>query len=69
MTAVLFTTMYAIVKYQGKIFRISRQPFETNEQVLDRAWYIATNYQEHVPYSQLENRSLQWMYEKYLGCK
>ena len=61
--------MYAIVKYQGRIFRIPKQPFETQEQAMDRAWYIATNYQESTPFSQQENRSLQWMYEKYLGCK
>lgn len=61
--------MYAIIKHQGNLFRIEKQPFETYEQVMDRCWFIATHYKADVPYEQLVNRSLQWMYEKYLGCK
>ena len=60
---------YAIVKHKGKIYRILKQPFETNEQAMDRAWYIATHAEETVSLLDLEQRSLQWMYEKYLGCK
>lgn len=61
--------MLAIVKYKGRIFRVPKQPFETQEQAMDRAWYIATHYDPNIPYPQQENQSLQWMYEKYLGCK
>ena len=59
----------ATIKYKGKIFRVTKQPFETHEQHLDRAWYMALHYTPTLSYSQLEDQALQWMYEKYLGCK
>jgi hypothetical protein len=60
---------FVIVKYKGRIFRVTKQPFETQEQAMDRAWYMATHYDASVPLPQQENSALQWMYEKYLGCK
>lgn len=48
---------YAILKYNGKIYRTKKQPFETQEQVMDRLWYIV----------KVGGDSLIWMYGKYLG--
>lgn len=48
---------YSILKYNGKIYRIKKQPFETQEQVMDRLWYIV----------KIGGDSLKWMYQKYLG--
>lgn len=47
---------YAILKYNGKIYRTKKQPFETQEQVMDRLWYIIKN----------GGDSLKWMYGKYM---
>lgn len=54
---------YCILKTNGKIYRIPKAPFETNEQVMDRCWYISK--QSTVNLSE----SLQWSYRKYLKVK
>ena len=48
---------YAILKFSGKVYRTKKQPFETQEQVMDRLWYIVKN----------DGDSLKWMYGKYIG--
>jgi hypothetical protein len=61
---------YAILKYRGHIYRVQKQPFESQEQVMDRAWYIAKNINsEKSNYEQVYFQSLEWVYEKYLKVK
>ena len=47
---------YAILKYNGKIYRTKKVPFETQEQVMDRLWW-SINGDGSDP--------LKWMYAKY----
>jgi len=54
---------YCILRKQGKIYRISKAPFETNEQCMDRLWYLSSN-----PDASVED-SLKWVYQKYLKIK
>ncbi len=60
-----------VVVYQGKLFRIAKVPFETEEQAHDRAWYIAKHYdsQEHASYQELQCQASKAMYEKHFGMK
>ncbi len=54
---------YCILRKQGKIYRICKAPFETNEQCMDRLWYLSSN-----PDASVED-SLKWVYQKYLKIK
>jgi hypothetical protein len=47
---------YAVIKYNGKIYRTKKVPFETQEQVMDRLWWSINGD---------GSDSLKWMYEKY----
>jgi hypothetical protein len=47
---------YAFVKYNGKIYRTKKLPFETRTQVMDRLWFQIKG-DGSDPYK--------WMYEKY----
>jgi hypothetical protein len=60
---------YAVLKYNGKIYRIAKQPFETEEQAMDRVWYIVNNKNKIESFNELVLESLQWMYEKYYKVK
>lgn len=57
---------YAILRHNGKLYRIQKQPFETEEQAMDRLWYIVNNEGD---VSKVILQSLQWMYEKYYKVK
>ena len=59
---------YAILKYGGKMYRVEKQPFESNEQVMDRAWYIAKKMETEktLTYESACSESLKWLYSKYL---
>lgn len=62
--------MLAVLRYKGLIYRIEKQPFETTEQVMDRAWYIAKTIElEGITYDDAYNQSLKWLYRKYLKVK
>lgn len=54
---------YCILKKNGKIFRTKKAPFETNEQAMDRLWYISSH--SGITYAE----SLKWAYKKYIGVK
>lgn len=54
---------YCILRKKGRIFRTKKAPFETNEQAMDRLWYISSN--PETTYAE----SLKWIYEKYIGVK
>lgn len=52
-----------ILRKDGRIYRIKKAPFETNDQATERLWFIANN-----PGKTNED-SLKWMYEKYIGVR
>lgn len=61
---------HAVLRHAGSIYRIEKLPFETQEQVMDRLWYIVRLVQtEHIDFQTAFHRSLQWVYEKYLKVK
>jgi hypothetical protein len=53
---------FIMIRHQGVIYRIAKQPFETDEQAHDRGWWLIKN-------GGSVNDSLKWMYEKYLRVK
>lgn len=53
-----------LLKTKGKFYRVPRAPYETDEQAMDRVWYIA---KQEGPMNIAE--SLKWSYEKYLKVK
>jgi len=59
----------AVLKYNGKIYRVQRQPFETEEQVIDRLWYIVKHENVESKFEEVVSNSLKWMYEKYYKVK
>ena len=64
--------MYENIKYNGKIYRIEKLPYETNEQVMDRGWYIINKLnsnQEQLDYDTIYADSLKWIHEKYIKVK
>lgn len=54
---------YCILRKQGKIYRIKKAPFETNEQAMDRLWFLSSHQEASV------SDSLKWVYQKYLKVK
>lgn len=61
---------HAVLRYRGKMYRIEKLPYETQEQVMDRLWYIIKHMDtDHLTYEDAYHRSLQWVYEKYLKVK
>lgn len=67
----IITNNIATIKYNGKIYRIEKLPFETQEQVMDRLWYIVKNLQSDSieEYKSVLTDSIQQIYEKYLKVK
>lgn len=64
---------FVIVYHNGKLFRIERIPFETDEQAYDRAWYVALHANEsnqlNKSFKQQLSEASRWVNEKYLGMK
>jgi len=60
---------YVILRSNGKLFRVLREPFESQQQSMDRAWYIVKRMEEDEKrnYQQVYVDSLVWIYQKYLG--
>lgn len=62
---------FCILKTKGTFYRIPKAPFESDEQSMDRIWYIAK--QESESESKKEpidlSESLKWSYQKYLKVK
>lgn len=62
--------MLEIIRYNGHIYRVEKLPFETTEQIMDRAWYIAKLIEnEHITFETACNKSRKWLYQKYLKVK
>jgi hypothetical protein len=58
-------TMFAAVRYQGKMWKVRKQPFESEEQAKDRAWYVALHLASVPTEVERENLSRQWANKKY----
>jgi len=59
---------FCILKTKGVFYRIPKAPFESDEQVMDRIWYIAKK-EKNAEGSIDLSESLQWSYQKYLKVK
>jgi hypothetical protein len=57
-----------VVIHRGRLFRIPKIPFETEEQAYVRAWYIAQHYGEQ-PYATLQSTASQNMYKQFYGMQ
>ena len=60
--------MFSFVRYQGQFHRVLKQPFESEEQAKDRAWYVA-KLSNDTPANMRENMSRIWANEKYYHMK
>ena len=63
------TDMFSTVRYRGKIWRVQKQMYESEEQAKDRAWFIAKELPESMDPIEKESRSRMWANEKYFGMK
>lgn len=57
--------MYAIVRHNGYLWKIRKNPVETNEMAQDRAWYVALNMDPSVSSKERESVSRMWANQKY----
>lgn len=59
------TTEYVTIRHNGKIYKIRKSPYETDEKALDRGWYIINNYNE----LSIEKETLShiWANQKYFN--
>lgn len=61
-------TEYVIIRNDGKIYKVRKTPYETNEKGYDRAWYIMKNNDNLTEISlEKETESHKWSNEKYYG--
>jgi hypothetical protein len=62
--------VFVVLKHRGRIYRVEKLPFESQEQAMDRAWYIATRLatdaKAEANYENVCFDSLKWVYTKYL---
>lgn len=61
--------MFVVVRHKGRLYRVPRIPFESDEQAMDRAWYIALHCEDPNKLLQVESEAGRWIYEKYYGMK
>jgi hypothetical protein len=50
--------------FNGKIYSINKEPFETNENTYMRGWFIIKNYNIYNNYDELVSRSFIYINEK-----
>ena len=62
-------TMVTTVRNKGLIWRVFRQPQETEEEAKDRAWYVSNNLPADMPIEEREALSRQWANEKFYTMK
>jgi len=59
---------YCVLKTNGRMIRLLKAPFETDEQAMDRAWWIANRKAVGSDGNDIAE-SLKWVYQKYLKVK
>ena len=47
-----------VIQYQGKIYNIQQEPFESIEDSYKRGWFIVKNYQKYDSYRELYSLSI-----------
>lgn len=59
---------FVVLKHRGRIYRVEKLPMESQEQAMDRAWYIATRLatDAEAKYEDVCFDSFKWVYTKYL---
>jgi hypothetical protein len=59
---------FVVLRHRGRIYRVEKLPFESQEQAMDRTWYIATRLatDAEAKYESVCFDSLKWVYTKYL---
>lgn len=69
-------TAFCIVMYHGKLYKIPKAPFETEERAQDRAWYVAKKIDawpngkpDPVEYEAILNESHLYANKKYFGME
>jgi hypothetical protein len=64
---------FCILKTKGTFYRIPKAPFESDEQSMDRIWYIAKQESDKEAgegEGSIDlSESLKWSYQKYLKVK
>lgn len=61
-----------VILYQGRVYRIPKVPFETEEQAQDRAWYIAQKHTDPAvtsSFAEIVSESFETMYTKFYHIK
>ncbi len=50
------------IQYQGYIYNIEQEPFETLEDSYKRGWYIIKNFDKYKNYNELYSRSIMMLH-------
>jgi hypothetical protein len=61
--------MFVLIRNKGRLYRIPRIPYESDEEAMDRAWYIALHCTDVNNLTQVESQASRVVYEKYYGMK
>lgn len=56
-TGVGVRTMLQTVRYKGRMYRVPATPFEPQERLADRAWFVATTVSDAAPEQRRGGRS------------
>ena len=60
-----------IIKSDGKLIRIPKNPFELNEHTFERGWYVVKllNKEKEKSFKELLSMSCKYLNKKYFGMK
>jgi hypothetical protein len=58
-------TDYIIIRYNNNIYKIEKEPFETDENSYIRGWFIVKNYEKYSNYNELISLSIIYLNNKY----
>jgi len=54
---------YIIIIYDNHIYKIEKEPFETDENTYKRGWFIIKNYEKYENYDEIIARSIIYLNE------
>jgi len=54
---------YIIIIYDNHIYKIEKEPFETDENTYKRGWFIIKNYEKYENYDEIITRSIIYLNE------